>query len=180
MQREFIYLYRNRKTLWWRTWLGRNSTVSSFRNESEASSRNHRLINLEGRQGDKRGPTNCRYRTGAIFHEHLSPKEVLGCASRRKVERRDLEDEARYLLGISSSFSLFLSLFWERHREGGRGKDGERKREGEPGLVSKRYISGLASQWRIVCIEATIGERGATLINEPINNSNVSTENSAG
>lgn len=63
-------------------------------------------------------------------------------------------------------------------REKERGWGG--KREGEPGLVSKRYISGLASQWRIVCIEATIGERGATLINEPINNSNVSTENSAG
>ena len=64
----------------------------------------------------------------------------------------------------------------EREREG----EGGREREREPGLVSKRYISGLASQWRIVCIEATIGERGATLINEPINNSNVSTENSAG
>lgn len=48
------------------------------------------------------------------------------------------------------------------------------------GSVSGRYISRLASQWRIVCIEATTGERGATLINEPINNGNVSTENSAG
>ncbi|KAL2721787.1 hypothetical protein V1477_020607 [Vespula maculifrons] len=50
----------------------------------------------------------------------------------------------------------------------------------QAGLVSERYISGLASQWRIVRIEATIGERGATLINELINNGNVSTENSAG
>lgn len=32
----------------------------------------------------------------------------------------------------------------------------------------------------IVCVEATIGERGGTLINEVVNNGNVSTENSAG
>lgn len=51
---------------------------------------------------------------------------------------------------------------------------------GRSGLVSKRYISGLGSQWRIVCVEATIGERGGTLINEVINNGNVSTENSGG
>ncbi|KAG7202220.1 hypothetical protein KM043_015891 [Ampulex compressa] len=107
------------------------------------------------RQGDKRGTTNCRYRSGAILHEHLSPEEVSGCASGRKVERRD--QGRRSWLPPRNSLSLQRA-----------------------GLVSKRYISGLASQWRIVCIEATIGERGATLINEAINNGNVSTENSAG
>lgn len=86
-----------------------NSAVLLFCNGLEASSRNHGLINLEGRQEDKRGTTNCRYRAGAILHEHLSPKEVLGCASRRKVERRDLKDEARCLLGTSSSLSFFFS-----------------------------------------------------------------------
>lgn len=116
------------------------STVPLFRSGTEASSRNHRLINLGGRQGDKRGTTNCRYRAGAILHEHLSPEEVLGCASRRKVERRDLEDEARCLLGTSSSFFLspssflLLFLFFENGiaKEGGEKKI-ERERERQRG-----------------------------------------------
>lgn len=41
-----------------------------------------------GRQGDKRGATNCRYRT--ILYEHLSPREPVTATPgpRAKVERR--------------------------------------------------------------------------------------------
>jgi len=82
----------------------------------------------EGRQGDKRGTTNCRYRAGAILHEHLSPREVSGCAFGRKVERRDLEDEARCLPGTLPPLSLSLSLslsFSVSRAESSRGRQRE-------------------------------------------------------
>jgi len=72
----------------------------------------------------------------------------LGCASRRKVERRDLEDEACYLLEISSSFSLSLSLSLFLFFENGiarkvEGKMG-RKREKEN---SDWYRNDISRDW---------------------------------
>ncbi|KAL2734042.1 hypothetical protein V1478_003740 [Vespula squamosa] len=101
--------------------------------------------------------------------------------------RADKEtNEAPLITGITLAH-FFASIYHQgctyrrkSKEEGGSEQDEEDEDEKETGLVSERYISGLASQWRIVRIEATIGERGATLINELINNGNVSTENSAG
>ncbi|KAF7405919.1 hypothetical protein HZH68_005288 [Vespula germanica] len=101
--------------------------------------------------------------------------------------RADKEtNEAPLITGITLAH-FFASIYHQgctyrrkSKEEGGSEEDEEDEDEKETGLVSERYISGLASQWRIVRIEATIGERGATLINELINNGNVSTENSAG
>lgn len=68
----------------------------------------------------------------------------------------------------------------EEREEKLRAPPGEKLKEGEGGDPDW-YRGDISRDWaRIVCVEATIGERGGTLINEAVNNGNVSTENSAG